>query len=177
MVSLAPSRRVLLFVVLLLLNYASSLVVPYGSVERVKKMGYGNAVEYRKPFELFNPAEEGKLQRTGHLEERIKTGARFDPFTFKSLLKPAYLTSFAPPPSTATVLTAQHFLEYLDHDGSNNLIAPPTNTYKNSAPATATILASAPIIGGNAPGDIRHVIMRLPEDFKVCSSFLCLSFC
>ena len=39
------------------------------------------------------------------------------------------------------------------------------NTYKPQAPTTATVLGVGKLIGEDAPGDIRHVLMELPDGF------------
>ena len=45
------------------------------------------------------------------------------------------------------------------------LFVPPVNFAKPQKPVTATVIAQAKIIGDDAPGDIRHIVMRLPHGF------------
>ena len=58
------------------------------------------------------------------------------------------------------VKVAQHFLEHLDSNGEL-----PLNFAKPQAPVTATVLGRTKLISDDAPGDIEHVIMKLPAGF------------
>ncbi|GMI41704.1 hypothetical protein TrCOL_g3579 [Triparma columacea] len=112
--------------------------------------------------ELFDPELEGKLQETGDLEGRIQAGSSF--ITKGSINRyyfdePSTLGASSPPES-ALISPCQDFLEYLDSTGE-----PPMNTYKPQAPTTATVLGVGKLIGEDAPGDIRHVLMELPDGF------------
>ena len=63
----------------------------------------------------------------------------------------------APPPGV-DVRDAQHFLEHLD--AGDDL---PLNFAKPQAPAIATVLGRTKLITDDAPGDIQHVVMKLPH--------------
>ena len=145
----------------------------YGELERVKSAGGGTDVAFPVgDFRLFDPEAEGKLQGTGSLSQRIQAGADY-------VLPPTYadgtyladggvngavngagvaVGAEVAPPEGAVVMDAQHWLELLDADG--NL---PLNFAKPNAPVTATLLARQRIITPDAPGDIQHIILRLPE--------------
>ena len=119
--------------------------------ERVKKSGCGIPVVPSGDCQLFDPEEEGKHQGTGALGSRISAGVSF------ALPIDAEIIAAGPLPN-AEILDAQHWLEYLD----DNL---PVNFAKPNKPVQATLLARTRIIDDDAPGDIQHVIMRLPEGF------------
>lgn len=142
----------------------------YGELERVKSAGGGTDVAFPVgDFRLFDPEAEGKLQGTGSLSQRIQAGADY-------VLPPTYADGMyladgavngagagvagavVAPPEGAVVMDAQHWLEHLDAEG--NL---PLNFAKPNAPVTATLLARQRIITPDAPGDILHIILRLPE--------------
>eukprot|EP00551_Chaetoceros_affinis_P012830 CAMPEP_0203668982 /NCGR_PEP_ID=MMETSP0090-20130426/5461_1 /ASSEMBLY_ACC=CAM_ASM_001088 /TAXON_ID=426623 /ORGANISM="Chaetoceros affinis, Strain CCMP159" /LENGTH=433 /DNA_ID=CAMNT_0050533545 /DNA_START=120 /DNA_END=1421 /DNA_ORIENTATION=- len=119
--------------------------------ERVKKAGCGIPVVRSGDCLLFDPEEEGKLQGTGSLSSRIHGGANFVLPKDATIAEPALA-----PPLDATVVDAQHWLEHLTDDL-------PLNFAKPNKPATATLLARTRIISDDAPGDIQHIILRLPE--------------
>eukprot|EP00957_Ditylum_brightwellii_P045679 3466186-Ditylum_brightwellii.AAC.1 len=64
------------------------------------------------------------------------------------------------PQDVMLLLPAQHFLAHLDQDG-----ALPLNFAKHIASAAATLLGRTCIIANDVPGDIQHIIMRLPTNF------------
>jgi len=94
---------------------------------------------------VFDPEKEGKLQGTGSLHERIRYGPSY------SCLP---LVPTSEPPEGAKVLEAQDWLED---------IGLPLNFAKPAKPVTGSILGSAKIISDDAPGDIRHIIMKVPD--------------
>lgn len=102
--------------------------------------------------ELFDPEKEGLHQGTGDLMCRISAGSSY------ILPKGTSIVTSAPPAS-AEILDAQHWLEHLDQNG--NL---PLNFAKPNAPVIATLLARSRIISEDAPGDIQHIVLRLPKD-------------
>mmetsp|Transcript_18002 Transcript_18002/g.37514 ORF Transcript_18002/g.37514 Transcript_18002/m.37514 type:complete len:426 (+) Transcript_18002:242-1519(+) len=122
---------------------------------RVKKAGAGVATLPSGNLLLFDPNEQGKFQGTNFLELRTSAGAAFVPPP-----PPAATIIAEIPPADAIVEDTEHFLEHLDVDG--NL---PLNFAKPQAPATATVLGRAKLITDDAPGDIEHVVLRLPEGF------------
>ena len=123
------------------------------NTDRVKKSGCGIPVVPSGDCHLFDPEEEGMQQGTGSLNSRIEAG-------------PSYIlpdgatigTVTSSPPPGVTVYDAQHWLEHLDQDGSL-----PLNFAKPNKPVTATVLGRKRIIADDAPGDIQHIILRLPE--------------
>lgn len=116
----------------------------------IKSAGAGIATVPPGDLALFDPNVYGKLQGTNNLMDRVSRGATFE-------LGPAEITVDAPPPGVE-VRETQHFLEHLDADGEV-----PVNFAKPQAPATATVLGRTKLITEDAPGDIEHIIMKLPE--------------
>jgi ferredoxin--NADP+ reductase len=120
------------------------------SNSRIKSVGGGLAVVPPGNFGLFDPNAEGKLQGTGTLKERLQQGPQFSP---SALSDESATPQFS-------LLDCQDWLEYLDADGNV-----PLNFAKPQQPIQATVLARTRIIDEGAPGDIQHVIMKLPEGF------------
>lgn len=116
----------------------------------VKGAGAGVPTLPAGDLNLFDPNEDGKLQGTNNLMERITKGASY-------VFAPVQVMVAAPPPGVH-VQEAQHFLEYLDSDGEL-----PLNFAKPQAPVVATVLGRSKLITDDAPGDIEHVIMKLPH--------------
>ena len=134
----------------------------FSEVERVKSAGGGTDAAFPVgSLELFDPELEGKLQGTGSLQERISSGPDYVPRSSSYLADPAPASGAEVPavPPGATLLDAQHWLEHLD-DGPGVL---PLNFAKPSKPVQATVLAAQRIISADAPGDIQHIVLRLPE--------------
>lgn len=122
------------------------------SPEGVKKAGAGVSTTSPGDLSLFDPNEAGKLQGTNDLLDRVSNGAAF------TIVPPQTIVDT--PPSGVDIKEAQHFLEHLDANGDL-----PLNFAKPQAPATATVLGRAKLISDDAPGDIEHIIMKLPEGF------------
>ena len=120
--------------------------------ERLKKAGAGVPTLPPGNLSLYDPNEDALLQGTNNLNQRITSGASFTPL-------PATVIAETAPPG-ANLEETQHFLEHLDSD--DNL---PLNFAKPQNPATATVLGRAKLISDDAPGDIEHVILRLPDGF------------
>jgi len=135
-----------------------------GNKDRIKKVGGGIPVVPPGDCLLFDPEKEGKLQGTGALSDRITHGASYE-------LQPSALYEYmqaqaqasssvtataAAPPANVDVRQAQQWLEYLNDDL-------PVNFAKASKPVDATVLARSRIISDDAPGDIQHVVLSLPE--------------
>jgi len=120
--------------------------------EKIKKAGAGVSVKTPGDFCLYDPNEQGKLQGTNDLMDRISSGSSF------TLAPPQTIIDL--PPTGAEVKDAQHFLEHLDSNGDL-----PLNFAKPQAPVTATVLGRTKLITDDAPGDIEHVIMKLPDGF------------
>jgi sulfite reductase alpha subunit-like flavoprotein len=122
------------------------------SNSRVKSVGGGLPVIPAGNFGLFDPDAEGKLQGTGILQKRLQQGPQFSPSARSDE------SESTNPPSS--LLDCQDWLEYLDADGNV-----PINFAKPQQPVQATVLARTRIIHDDAPGDIQHVILKLPEGF------------
>lgn len=153
--------------------------------QRVKSAGCGIPVVPSGECRLFNPEEQGLCQGSAALKSRV---AQKKDFAF---VPPPLGMSWVQCPNTQDVglnsdagldhgvdlvvgevfgevqgEEAQHWLEYLDTvEGSNEAIDPPVNFAKPQKPVMATVLGQAKIIGDDAPGDIRHVVMKLPDGF------------
>jgi ferredoxin--NADP+ reductase len=115
------------------------------SEARIKKAGAGIPTQPVGGRLLFDPAIEGKLGGTDNLNQRLSKGSNY----FESPWKDAFVSS-------PDVVEAQHWLED---------IGIPSNFAKPTNPVTATVLGRARLIDEDAPGDIQHVIMKLPEGF------------
>lgn len=130
----------------------ASLLTAYPNKERVVKSGGGIPVVPSGDCLLFDPKVEGMLGGTSDMADRLKEGSSF-------ISKPVYL----PPeehdiPSGVFLTDAQAWLEEIGDP------VPPTFA-KATAPVTATVLGRAKLIRDDAPGDIEHVILRLPKGF------------
>ena len=133
-----PSRNVLFKV------STNSRLVLQSMETRIKKAGGGVPVLPAGGRSLFDPAIEGKLGGTDNLNQRLAQGTTyFEPSTLYG-------------DSITTVEDAQHWLED---------IGIPSNFAKPTQPVTATILGRARAIDESAPGDIQHVVMKLPQGF------------
>lgn len=121
----------------------------YVNPERVHNAGCGIPIVRSGDCQLFDPEEEGMLQGTGALKSRISSGPTYSLPIDATVIK-------AGPPADAKIVDAQHWLEHLDEKL-------PVNFAKPNAPVTATLLARTRIISDDAPGDIQHIVLRLPE--------------
>lgn len=119
------------------------------STDHLKKSGCGLPFVPSGNNLLFDPEQEGKLCGTGSLANRISSGPNYVLPSDVSIL-----TAVEPPPGTE-ILSAQHWLEYLSEDL-------PLNFAKPNNPVKATVLGRSKLISDDAPGDIQHVLMRLP---------------
>lgn len=134
----------------------STFLSAKASSNRVAKAGCGISIVPSGDCLLFDPEKEGKLQGTGALSDRISQGASYVlPAGAETNIQ---TVSSGPPPGVA-VVEAQNWLEDLD-DEEGKL---PLNFAKPSKPTTATLLGRSRIISEDAPGDIQHIVMRLPD--------------
>jgi len=139
-----------------------SLYMSAMSNEKVKSVGGGVAIVPSGNRALFDPGVEGKLGDTDDLDNRISQGWKFNYLTEKLHQRPELSLSTlgeeqqqqASPYIRKSLIDTQHWLEHLDV---------PTNFAKASKPVTATVLGSARLISEDAPGDIQHIVMSLPE--------------
>ncbi len=118
---------------------------------RIKKAGCGVPTIPAGNCLLFDPEEQGKLQGSGQLSSRIH-----DAYKYIIPEDATFVETVETPPEGAVVLDAQHWLEHLSEDL-------PLNFAKPNAPVEATVLGRMKVISEDAPGDIQHIIMRLPE--------------
>lgn len=124
--------------------------------DHLKKSGYGISTISPGDFKLFDPEKEGKLQGTGVLMDRINSGPSYVVSTSTNYSFPEDALSGLEQPHAVTVRNAQHWLEYLDDDL-------PLHFAKSSYPVKATLLSRSRIISTEAPGDIQHIVLRLPK--------------
>jgi ferredoxin--NADP+ reductase len=113
------------------------------SDDRVRKAGAGIALVPAGDRKLFDPELEGKFSGTGSLDSRLSQGAQYQ-----------YLAAMPEPPEVLE--DAQHWLEE---------IGLPSSTIKPKEPLQAQVLGRARLIGDDAPGDIQHIVLQLPEAF------------
>jgi ferredoxin--NADP+ reductase len=132
-----------------------AVVVPF-TAEHVKRVGGGVAVIPCGNRHLFDPEAEG-MCNDNSLNERLQQGVQY--------AKPSVGTSTVPPLASSSVegtlttttpplMQAQHWLEDMGL---------PQNFAKPTSPVTATVLGRARIISEDAPGDIQHVVLKLPQ--------------
>lgn len=129
------------------------------SKDQVKGSGCGIPVVEAGGCRLFDPEEEGKLQGTGALTSRIQQGHNYI-LPDDAVIVTAAESSVTKPPSNVEIMDAQHWLEHLDTNENNSI---PLNFAKPNKPVQATVLGRKRIITEDAPGDIQHIIMKLPE--------------
>jgi ferredoxin--NADP+ reductase len=116
-----------------------------------QKVGGGIAAVAAGDRLLFDPADEGMLGGTHSLNDRLESGTTF-------VYLPVSSSSSSSPPADATVARSDTWLEHLSQE------IPPAFA-KASSPVLATVLGRGKLIDDAAPGDIEHVVMRLPEGF------------
>ena len=138
----------------------NAAAVSDASNDRVIKAGGGIPIVPSGDCLLFDPAVEGKLGGSGVLEKRLERGALYeDAFVWQQLeqTQPSdVLVGLVNDDGIADqeLKPAQAWLE------SGTV---PTPFAKNNAPVQATVLGRTRLIGPDAPGDIQHILLRLPE--------------
>lgn len=105
----------------------------------IKSVGGGVPLKPAGDLCLFDPSTDGKIDSS---KERILSGFSY-----------AYLPAEAPVHVPATLEEAQHFLEHVTGEPFA----------KATQPVTAVVLGRVPLISEEAPGDIQHVLLQLPE--------------
>jgi ferredoxin--NADP+ reductase len=123
---------------------------------------------------LFDPSIEGMLGGDDSLHQRLQQGTNFvylpaeqpsqhhDTSSTTTTMVATTTTTTTSPPKDVTIMDAQAWLEYLDaNDG-----APPPPFAKASNPVQATVLGRTKLIDDTAPGDIQHILLRLPHGFQ-----------
>jgi len=148
---------------------------------RVKKAGAGDPfVASGDRHSFWDPASEGMRGMDGDLslEERLAFGIEFhlngdydfgmetETDNFKNISESYSKSSI--PATTASqnsvpemLHAAQCWLEHLD-DNPNRV---PPVVAKANKPLEAMVLGRTRLIDQNAPGDIQHIVLRLPENF------------
>ncbi|GKY97853.1 hypothetical protein MPSEU_000743200 [Mayamaea pseudoterrestris] len=119
--------------------HSSSSALLAVEASRIKKAGGGIPVVDSGSL-FFDPSVEGKV---GDTFVRIQQGRNY---------LPAQATVSIP--DKVELQDAQHWLED---------IGVPTNFAKPTQPVTATVLGRVKLIENEAPGDIQHVVLQLPE--------------
>lgn len=134
---------------------SSSLSKMYASSsDRVVKAGGGIPIVPPGDFTLFDPDLEGKLQGTGAVKNRIRDGPQYTESSnanHNADLEQGAVSK----QEKSKVENAQNWLEH---------IGCPTNTFKPQKPGVATVLGRTRIIDDSAPGDIQHILLRLPDN-------------
>lgn len=137
-------------------RYESNLSAKLESSDRVVSAGGGIPLVPPGDFQLFDPELEGKLQGTGIIRSRIRDGLKYSNPNLNAIDSNSRIIedreSFH---IKSRKEDAQHWLED---------IGIPVNFAKPQDPATATILGRTRIIDSSAPGDIQHLILKLPEN-------------
>jgi ferredoxin--NADP+ reductase len=113
------------------------------SPEKIKSVGGGIPSEPAGSRRLFDPATAGMLKGTGAADARIAQAYQFQ-----------YLSPLTSPVVPDVLDEAQHWLEEIG--------TPPAVFAKASKPAQAQVLGRTRIITESAPGDIQHVLLKLP---------------
>ena len=130
---------------------AFSALTPPCTKEHALSNGGGVPVVPAGGNSLFDPNLAGKLGDTNDCLDRIQQGSNFE---YQFLADAPVDAAVVAPPDNVEIGDAQHWLED---------IGVPLNFAKPQAPATATLLGRQRIISADAPGDIQHVVMQLPE--------------
>eukprot|EP00538_Stauroneis_constricta_P004533 CAMPEP_0119569832 /NCGR_PEP_ID=MMETSP1352-20130426/42737_1 /TAXON_ID=265584 /ORGANISM="Stauroneis constricta, Strain CCMP1120" /LENGTH=460 /DNA_ID=CAMNT_0007619453 /DNA_START=25 /DNA_END=1407 /DNA_ORIENTATION=+ len=124
--------------------------------ELIMSAGGGLPVVPAGDRSLFDPDVEGLLADHS-LNDRLAKGSQY---VYENANDG--LPFMADPTSTGVDaphwLDAQNWLEGLDADG-----AVPLNFAKPTQPAIATVLGKTRLITADAPGDIEHIVLELPE--------------
>ncbi|KAL7562553.1 hypothetical protein ACA910_015437 [Epithemia clementina (nom. ined.)] len=107
--------------------------------DRIKKVGGGIALDPAGNNCLFDPSTDGKISSAA---ERISSGFQYE-----------FLPVEAPVHVPEDLDEAQHFLEHVTGEPFA----------KATQPVQATVLGRVPLIRDDAPGDIQHVLLQLPE--------------
>jgi ferredoxin--NADP+ reductase len=137
---------------------------------KIKKAGGGVSTVPAGNRDLFwDPASEGMCGMDGDLsiDERIANGINFSmtsTTTSTSTSTSSTSTSTGTSPSGRVpkmLYSSQCWLEHLDQE--EPYVAPVFAKATN--PVIATVLGRTSLIDDDAPGDIQHVVLKLPEGF------------
>eukprot|EP00521_Asterionellopsis_glacialis_P006615 CAMPEP_0195284832 /NCGR_PEP_ID=MMETSP0707-20130614/2895_1 /TAXON_ID=33640 /ORGANISM="Asterionellopsis glacialis, Strain CCMP134" /LENGTH=425 /DNA_ID=CAMNT_0040344233 /DNA_START=119 /DNA_END=1396 /DNA_ORIENTATION=- len=137
---------------------SKSTTTPRFGLHGTKPNNAGGGIPVVEPgnLQLYDPDLEGLLQGTGQLSQRVQQGANYQPSAPVSVSDSDSVSDKVSPATTAAtpVMEAQHWLED---------IGIPQNFAKPNNPVQATVLGRTSLITPDAPGDIQHIIMKLPE--------------
>jgi len=147
--------------------------------ERVVKAGGGVPIVPRGNNNLFDPSLEGKI---GNTYDRIVAGHKYvcshsgdELMTYVGNQQQRQAETMPTQPTTTTtarkdvlpvllkkpsLVEAQNWLEEGNFFEAGEI---PQNFAKPTSPATATVLGRTRLIGKDAPGDIQHIVLQLPE--------------
>jgi len=164
---------------------SSSLVVLFGAkknLSRVQKAGGGvPQVPSGDRHSFWDPASEGMRGMDGDLslEERLAFGTDFHMDGDYDLGDDASYNAFSSTASSTAADSSSSFLKYDDNpvpemlhaaqcwledlDDNSNRVPPAFCTAKK--PTEATVLGRTRLIDSDAPGDIQHIVMKLPDGF------------
>lgn len=104
---------------------------------------------------LFDPAQEGMLGGTEALNDRLTSGANYQ----YSYLPTTTVTVTVTTADTTTNIATTDCQAWLEDLGVPGPFA------KASQPVVASVLGRAKLIDDAAPGDIQHVVLKLPQGF------------
>lgn len=135
------------------LSSSSTAAITATTPDNVKGAGFGIAV-VDAGGRYWDPEIEGKLQGSGSLTDRLANGVSY-----------TYLATTATPAEEKPPVDAQN-QQLKDTQHWLEDIGVPTNTYKPKQPATAKVLGRVKLISDDAPGDIQHIVMKLPDDMN-----------
>lgn len=150
LVVLAVTEEAAAFTPIATSRVSTALKAESADKEHVLSSGAGIPLVPSGGNSLFDPAQQGKHGGTDDCTKRILEGAAFH-------FLAASPASLERPPSDVEILDAQHWLEN---------IGLPLNFAKPQNPVTATVLGRQRIISSDAPGDIQHIVLELPEGFQ-----------
>jgi len=126
------------------------------SSDRIQSVGGGIPLVPPGDCQLFDPELEGKLQGTGILRSRIADGPAYVNHRLNADESNSHMIEDQPSFHIQSEKEdAQHWLED---------IGVPLNFAKPQSPVVATILGRTRIIENSAPGDIQHIILKLPDN-------------
>lgn len=134
--------------------------------KHVKKAGGGIAVVPTGDRLLWDPEVEGMMGGTTNLDRRLMDGINFKP-----LYLPADTVTTVTAAATTITTTSQDVVIVPPPAGTFEAqawledIGVPQNFAKPTAPVTATVLGRVKLISDDAPGDIQHILLRLPQGF------------
>ena len=123
---------------------------------RISKAGGGIPIIPSGNRLLFDPSIEGMLGGTQILDERLNSGTNYHPPYLPNAVSTSTFTSSSSSSNTASTKDCQAWLEDLGI---------PAPFAKATKPETATVMGRVKLIDDSAPGDIQHIVLKLPHGF------------